>query len=142
MRIRKLEEMTEDDAPDIDHASPWWARLLPTATFVVGLVIGGLVVLAVHGGGEPAASPSPSPSTASASPGDTVVTVPAACQDAADNIEEATSLLRETVSSVKNFDPDQIVKMLNRLQDLDQATRPLAKRCSQVKVTVGPSPSP
>ncbi|MEP7090753.1 MAG: hypothetical protein ABI776_11670 [Nocardioidaceae bacterium] len=136
----------------------WGGLLIPAATFLVGLLIGGLVIGVGRSGGDssnaagdPAsssgASGSPSSTTgASASPGETVVTVPAECQKAADKVREATKLLRSTVGDVRNFKPNQIIDALNRLEDLDNQTRPLLHRCSQVEVTTGatlvPSASP
>lgn len=118
-----------------------WSRLIPAGTFLVGLLIGALVVLATRTGTPSAEQPSTSPSATTASPGQSVVTVPAACQQAADNIQQATGLLRDSVSSVKDFEPKKLVKLLNQLEDLDQATRPLARECSQVQVSVAPTPT-
>lgn len=129
---------------DTDERTSWLVRLLPALTFVVGLAIGSLVVLAGTGGddtgaGTPkentAASPSASPT------GDTVVTVPEACREAGANLSAATALLRDSVDSVRDFQPDRIVKALDRLQTLDQQTRPLVARCSAVRVSQGVSPS-
>lgn len=126
---------------DPDNKPRVWSRLIPAATFLVGLLVGALVVLANQSGTPSTKQPPKSPSATSPSPGESLVTVPAACQQASDNIQQATSLLRDTVSSIKNFNPKELVRLLNQLEDLDQATRPLARECSQVKVTVGPTPS-
>lgn len=126
---------------DPDNKPRVWSRLIPAGTFLLGLLIGALVMLASRSDTPLADQPSKSPSTTSPSPGESVVTVPAACQKASDNIEQATSLLRTAVSSVKDFDPKELVRLLNQLEDLDNATRPLARECAQVKVTVGPTPS-
>lgn len=129
----------------------WWGGLLiPAGTFLVGLLIGGLVIGVGRSGGDssdPAgddgSSSSPSPTTAgSAAPGETVVTVPAACQEAGGKVREATKLLRSTVGDVRNFKPDKIVDTLNRLEDLDSQIRPLLQECSQVEVTTGATPFP
>ncbi len=127
--------------PDSENKPRVWSRLIPAATFLVGLLIGTLAILAIHSDSPSVKQPSTSPSSTSPSPGQSVVTVPAACQQASDNIAQATALLRDSVSSVKDFDPKKLVKLLNQLEDLDQATRPLAKECAQVKVTVGPTPT-
>jgi|SRR5680860_1024362 len=127
-----------------------WGMLIPAATFLVGLLIGGLVIgVGMSGSGSGSAagdggsSSGASPGTAaSATPGETVVTVPAACQQAADNLREATRLLRNTVGNVRNFKPDEIIDSLNRLENLDSETRPLLQECSQVAVTTGATPVP
>src|SRR5680860_273957 len=132
----------------------WGGLLIPAATCLVGLLIGGLVIgVGRSGGGSSGAagddgsSSSPSstssPTTASSAlPGDTVVTVPAACQKAADKVREVTRLLRRTVGDVQNFKPDKIVDTLNRLEDLDSEIRPLLQECSRVEVTTGATPVP
>lgn len=128
--------------------------LIPAATFLVGLLIGGLVIGLGRSGSSPSstagddgsssgASSSSSPtSTSTADPGETVVTVPAACQEATDKVSEATRLLRSTVGDVRNFKPEKIVEALNRLEDLDGEIRPLLQECSRVEVTTGATPVP
>ena len=128
-----------------ETAPPWqtWGGLvLPALTFLVGLALGLVLMFAVGDGGpDSAAEPAPSPSEPTATSGDTVVTVPAACEAAAENISEATRLLDDIAGSVRDFQPQELVERLNRLEDLDVATRPLAERCSQVSVTQEPAPS-
>ena len=145
---------TPTPAPDPgpSETSPsrrWGGLLIPAATFLVGLLIGGLVIGVGRSGSssssdeEAGSSSSPSPAASSPpAPGDTVVTVPAECQQAADKVREATSLLRSTVSDVQNFKPDKIVETLNRLEDIDAEIRPLLDGCSQVDVTTGATPVP
>ena len=136
----------------------WGGVLIPAATFLVGLLIGGLVIgVGKTGGGSSdeaanggssgssssSSSSSPTPTTTgSASPGETVVTVPAACQQAGDKVREATTLLRSTIGDVRNFKPNRIVDELNRLEDLDSQIRPLLQECSQVDVSTAAAPSP
>lgn len=122
-----------------------WTRLLPAATFLVGLTLGGVLVAVGAGGGgsegdasgEPTSSPSPT-AGGSLAPGDTVVTVPLACEESAENLREATGLLRDSLGSVRDFDPDRLVEILNRLEEIDEDTRPLLDECS---VDVSRSPS-
>lgn len=135
---------------DETHGQPWGGILIPAATFLVGLLIGGLLIGVGRTDGEASgaepgtdASAAPSPATGSAAaPGDTVVTVSAACKMAAEKVRQATSLLRSTAGDVRKFRPDAIVKALNRLEDLDSQTRPLLRQCSQVEVSTGASPVP
>ncbi len=124
------------------------ARLVPAATFLLGLLIGSLLVAVGGNGGDrsgdsPGASPGASPSASPSASTDVRVTVPAACGEAAANLKEATQLLRSSVGSVKDFDPQRIVDQLNRLEELDAETRPLVRLCSQVQVaSSGPSATP
>ena len=133
--------MTTDET----DTSSWrrWGALLPALTFLVGLGLGLLLMFAVGGddGSVTEAEPTPTPSGATASAGDTVVTIPAACEAAAENITEATRLLDDVAASIRDFQPQELVERLNRLEDIDRATRPLADRCSEASVTQAPSES-
>ncbi|MEQ6903336.1 hypothetical protein [Nocardioides sp. YIM 152588] len=145
--------MSEHEEPptDPEHApgrvvprpNPWPGRLVPAATFLVGVVLGGLLVAAASGGDEPpdAADEVPPTATEQATPstGATVVTVPGACEQAAQNLREALSLIREGTDSVESFRPDRIVDLLDRLEDIDNETRPLLDECGQVEVSQSPA---
>ena len=132
----------------IEAHESWWqrwgVRLLPALTFLVGLALAAVVVRAIGPQGDPAATqpPAPSPSASSqATSPDTVVTLPGACEDAAANITEATKLLDDAASAVRDFEPQKLVDLLNQLEDIDNATRPLAQECSRVDVAESGSPS-
>lgn len=71
----------------------WAVRLLPALTFVLGIGLGSVLVLAgdtgrpAPGAGEgPSAGPSDAGDPAAVGD-DTVVTVPGACEDAAENLK-------------------------------------------------------
>ncbi len=124
------------------------APVIPAATFLVGLLIGALFVglgqsgnTAAGKGGSQGDQVKP---TASASPsGELTVTIPGACRAAAENLRTATALLADSAKSVKNFDPNQLVKLLNELESLDSRTRPLIAQCSEVDISsASPAPSP
>ncbi len=122
----------------------WISLLLPAGTFLVGLALGGILVYAGTSGGSDAESV-PSESTSSGSPSggaDTVVTVPAACDEAAAKVSEAYTLLRQAVSQVRDFQADQLVETLNQLEDVDGQTRPLVDECTAVSVTTSPTAEP
>lgn len=138
-----------------DNARHRWISLsLPTATFVIGLALGGILVYANSGdtnggeagsGGDAANASASTASASSSSPsatGDTVVTVPAACEQAAEKVSEAYTLLRQAVDEVRNFDADKLVNTLNELEDVDAETRPLVDACNQVSVSSSPTSEP
>lgn len=133
-----------------ESASRWWGILVPTVTFIVGLGLGLVIMFATGGGSDPALGPeagdeSPTGPTSSATgtdTPDTVVTVPGACEEAARNISEATRLLDDVAASVRDFQPDELVDLLEQLEQLDTETRELAERCRVVDVTASPSDSP
>ncbi len=143
--------MTGPDRPEQPVAGsstpPAWQRFLPAATFLVGLLLGSVLVAASQSrdsgpsaaGDDSATSSSTSGPTPTSTVGDTVVTLPAACEESAVNLREATALLGESVDSVKDFDPQRLVEILNRLETLDNETRPLVDECSAVTVTSSPT---
>ena len=139
---------------DDDARHRWISLSLPTATFVIGLALGGILVYANSGdtnggeagsGGDAANASASTASASSSSPsatGDTVVTVPAACEQAAEKVSEAYTLLRQAVDEVRNFDADKLVNTLNELEDVDAETRPLVDACNQVSVSSSPTSEP
>lgn len=118
--------------------------LIPAATFLLGIALGATVALVSGGDGDLVTDPTaPSPSASPTSGGgETVVTVPAACEDAARNLTEATRLLDDVAASIRDFQPQQLVDLLTQLEELDLETRELASQCSsEVDVSEGASPS-
>lgn len=119
--------------------------VLPAVTFVLGAVLGGIVV-GVAGDNEPGpgagetAEPTPS-ATNAPSAGDTAVVVPQECLAVADTVDQLTDVVRDNVDAIRDFRSKEIVEMLNRLEDLDQQARSQANACREVQVqTVSPSP--
>ena len=68
--------------------------------------------------------------------------MPAACEQAAEKVSEAYTLLRQAVDEVRNFDADKLVNTLNELEDVDAETRPLVDACNQVSVSSSPTSEP
>ena len=66
--------------------------------------------------------------------GDTVVTVPGACEDAARNLSRAVGLFDDVAGSVRDFQPQRLVELLDELETIDDETRPLVQRCQEVSV--------
>jgi len=127
----------------------WMLKALPAITFLVGVVIGGVFVgVGLDGDDSPAASKP----TATADPGgseatsDTAIVIPAACSQAAEAVTEAVSLIREGAASVRDFQPERLVEVLDELEVLDPELQRLAQRCSAVDVSpssptsAGPTP--
>ncbi len=132
------------DAQTDDHQH-WFGLLVPALTFLVGLVLGGALIYATSGGdaSDPpdADSAEASDAPSSGSGGDTVVTLPAACEEASAGVSEAYALLREALGQVRDFRADDLAETLGELQDVDEATRPLVEECSEVSVSVSPTPT-
>lgn len=129
---------------EVDNSSrSWLGPLVPTLTFLVGLILGGVLVYA-NSAGDPSQVAGPEPgTTASPSAGtqDTLVTLPAACDEAATKVREAYDLLRQAVGQVRDFQADALVETLNSLEDVDKEARSLVSECSAVQVSTSPAPS-
>ncbi len=119
----------------------WLVRVLPAVTFLVGIVVGGLIVgLSGIGDGSGDSNASdPAEPTSSIATGDTNVAIPAACSKASDVVAEAVQLLRGGAAAVRDFQPDVLVKVLGDLETLDPELRKLAAQCSAVDITPGPT---
>ena len=113
-------------------------------TFVLGLLIGGLVIAAgSDSGSEPEANPTVTASPSSSASADTAVVVPQECVQAAKTVQEATSRIRDGVADIRDFRAQKIVDLLNELEDLSQQANEEAKTCSNIEVTTSdPSPTP
>lgn len=131
--------MDEDD----NNSRSWLGLLVPTMTFLVGLVLGGVLVYANSGGDASDVAVRESEATASPSAGaqDTLVTLPAACDQAATKVREAYALLRQAVGQVRDFQADALVETLNSLEDVDEEARVLVSECSAVQVSTSPTAS-
>lgn len=130
---RQSEEDTPGSAPRKMH---WSFVVIPAAAFVIGLVIGGLVIGAgSDGGGEPSASEtvtvSPSPNESA----DTAVVVPRECIQAAETAQQATQLIRDNLSAIQEFQGQRIVDMLNQLEGLSKQANDQAESCSDIEVS-------
>ena len=119
----------------------WLATALPALTFLLGAGIGGVLVGVGLGSdddssssGSAGSSAPPSPTGSAADPG-TAIIVPAACSEAADKVTEAVRLMREGAAAIGNFQPKELTRVLNELEDLDPQLQSLAKECAAVDVT-------
>ena len=117
----------------------WMTTALPALTFLLGAVIGGVFIGVGLGSDDSssegtASSTAPSPSESTADPG-TAVILPAACSEAADKVSEALALIREGAAAIGNFEPKELTRVLNELEDLDPQLRDLANQCSAVDIT-------
>lgn len=135
----------EASAPPSSRPPSRWAVLVPTLALLVGLVLGGVVVgVAQDGDGgaaddastsEDAGSPSESPSVDE--PG-TAVVIPDSCLDAAESVEEATRLIRDGISAIREFRADEILDLLDNLEDIDNLARDQVSTCTGTTITDAP----
>lgn len=121
-------------APVATPAAPGGSRfwLIPAVTFLVGLLLGAVVVGATHVG-DPAgtdgalAAPSSSP-TATGRP-DLTVVVPASCLEALDRAERAVDSVRAATEAIKNLDAAALRTVVDQLQQLRSRVTEQADLC-------------
>jgi len=115
---------------------------VPAITFVVGLLLGALVVgVGLDGDGTATDGDSTETPTSGADPtptDDVQVVVPQECLQAAQTVTEATNLIRSGVEAIRDFRPDELADLLDRLEDLDAEAQDQAAQCSQVDVSQTP----
>ncbi|CAN5332972.1 hypothetical protein BH24ACT12_BH24ACT12_08480 [soil metagenome] len=119
--------------PELRSTSPWMFRLLAAGTFLVGLVLGGLVtwVGTDSDQGAEGSGDNPVPTDSATTPSsDPTQTAAQSCLEAAEAVEEAVSLIRGGAAAIRDFQPTELVEILNQLEDLDPRVRTLAERCS------------
>ena len=117
-----------------------WVVALPAIALVAGIALGALVVgVATDNDDTPTRDDEPTPS-ATESGDSTAVIVPDACRQAAASVAEATDLLRDAVSDIRNFRAEEILDLLNQLEDLDTQAREQAALCTDIEVTAVPAP--
>lgn len=131
--------------PQPGRSRSWWPVLAPAAAFLIGLLLGGLLVGVVSDDdGTPTAEQEPDQSTTmttdgaspSPSPGDTTVVVPEECLAAVDTVEEALDLADRSAGAIRDFQPDELRSLLRELEALDQEARAQAEACQQVQADV------
>jgi len=116
----------------------WFLAAAPAATFLVGVLIGGLVfgvAIKNDGSGDASSIRSTTPPTVTGpTSSDVTVTVPGACEDAAAVVQQSLDLLRQAATAVRDFNPSEVVDVLDQLEEADAELRELSTQCSAVDV--------
>jgi len=120
----------------------WLLRALPAATFVVGLVLGGLLIGLTDnddgGLSEENVDQAPGASSPTTGSSTTAVLVPAACAEASGEVELAVGLMRDGAAAVRDVQPEELTRVLNSLEDTQTRLDELAQRCSEIDVEPTP----
>ncbi len=120
----------------------WVSTVLPAVMLLVGVLIG-VLVAGVGGGAGDGDEPAAGPSAGVTSTGPaTAVVVPDSCLESAQTVREATDAIRGGVEAVRNFEPDKILALLDRLEDLDKQARAQAETCTGTEITDAGTPTP
>ncbi len=121
--------------------------ILPTATFLVGLVLGaGLIALTGFGSDDdptatPAVSASPNPS-ASGSPSASPLVVPAECVQIAQETQALLSLVDDAAQAALQLDADQLSDLVAQMKAQQELVRTQAAACQSAVASASPLPSP
>lgn len=126
-----------EDPPQPARTTHWSLIAVPAVALLVGLVLGALVVGVGNGGStaDPEGRVTVTVSPSANSSEDTAVIVPRECAQAAETVQEATQLIRDDLSAVRNFQASKIVDLLNELEDLTNQANEQARTCSDISVT-------
>lgn len=119
--------------------------LLPAVTFLLGLLLGAVVVGAASDDGDDgqaappaAASPSPAPSAQ----GQLTVRVPAPCLQAADEAEQAYGLLEQGVAAARDLDARRLQELVDTVQRERPQVEALVRACREQAAAALASPAP
>lgn len=111
--------------------------IIPAATFLVGLLLGGLVVAASTAGeDDDVAGPVPSateptgePTTSPGSRPDATVTVPGSCLDVAEGTEDLLGLVQEAATAAQELDASELSSIVRQLQDSQASLEEQSSAC-------------
>jgi len=137
----------QDDTPAADESrdqrrGAGWFVAVPAVTFVLGALLGGLVIGVGQDSSDAPGSDGSTPGAAPTSSGpSTAVVVPDSCLEAAETVRRATEVLREGVGAIQDFRVQPILDLLDDLEDLDREARAQASTCTGTRVTDAGEPT-
>lgn len=141
--------MTEQQEPSTPEeswttrtsGSRWW--LIPVATFLIGLVLGGGVIALAGIGNDDAASAAPGSSPVSSPSSSTApdLVVPGDCVQVATDSQALLSLVDEAAQAAKDLDAAKLSDLVAELRAQQQVVRAQAAACQAAVATATPTPS-
>ena len=124
---------------------------IPVITFVVGLLLGGLVIGALRSGDSGTASPvtSASPTASATGTGGTAapttatVVVPAECLQVSDDAAALNDLAKRAVTAARDLNASELSGVVREIDTAQKALRQHADACRKVQaaITGGTTPS-
>ncbi len=127
----------------------WW--LLPALTFLVGLVLGGIVIGAVRSGdSSTTATPTPSATSTTPDPGASTTTapavatvvVPAECLQVADDSRGLVDLTQQAAAAVRDLDAAKLSDLVRQIDTAQTTLRQHADACRAVEASIDTGATP
>lgn len=122
-----------------------WFFLLPALTFLIGLLLGGVLV-AVTGMGDNGsdddraqATDAPTTPDPQASASDLTVTIPGSCVDAAELSEDVLDLADRAAAALRDLDAGELPSLIADMEALSAQVREAADRCREEAATASGS---
>jgi hypothetical protein len=128
-----------------ESARRFW--ILPAATFLVGLVLGGALIALTGFGSDddptatPAVTASPNPS-ASGSPSASALVVPGECVQIAEDSQALLALVNDAAQAALELDADQLSDLVAQMKTQQELVRSQAAACQSAVASASPLPSP
>lgn len=112
-----------------ENKKPRRRRVVPTITFVLGLLLGAGAVIGLVAaglvGGRVEAVPAPAPT-----PTGLTLTVPESCDEAGALSARVIDITEEIVVETRDFNPARLQVLVDQLQQLDPQLRAATERCN------------
>lgn len=122
----------------------WW--MLPAVTFVVGVLLGAVVLWATTSGDNSPSTASGPTATSSITPAPTVTTtatlsVPRECLKVADDAKAVTDVVTQMVAAARDLDAAKLSDLVRQLQTAQKTVQDDAATCRDAQVSI-PSLAP
>jgi hypothetical protein len=132
----------QSDARTVDGGRRWW--VIPVATFLVGLVAGGLFVglTGMGSDGTPdAVGQSAEPSSSPTESGPEPLVVPGACVQVATDSQQLLELVGQAADAARDLDAARLSGIVADLQAQQQVVSDQAAACQSAAASASPQPS-
>jgi hypothetical protein len=143
-------DRTRESRPAPRTVGPrWW--LIPAITFLVGLLLGGVVIGALRPGTpDAAAGPTPSASatptasnpTATGSPATATVVVPAECLELAKDSQSLVDLTQQAAAAARDLDAGRLSDVVRQIDTAQSTLRLHADACRAVSASLDTGATP
>ncbi len=122
--------------------APW---IVPVVAFLVGLLLGGVLIGVTRGNNDNSSTAAPPTPTASPTPTgsstNVTLTVPAACLKAGDLAQQGLTLADQAVTAVRDLNAKQAQDIVAQMRALRPQVQAATNACRQTRLTASANPS-